>query len=67
MSWDLSILQWFVDLRNPILDKISYYITMLGSENFYMIALTVIFWCISKRFGRKWYWRPFYQITLIAH
>ncbi|MGI5853814.1 MAG: phosphatase PAP2 family protein [Bacillota bacterium] len=53
MSWDLSILQWFVDLRNPILDKISYYITMLGSENFYMIALTVIFWCISKRFGRK--------------
>ncbi|HAH95430.1 MAG TPA: UDP-diphosphatase, partial [Firmicutes bacterium] len=27
MDWDLSILQWFVDLRNPILDKISYYIT----------------------------------------
>ncbi|HBL50706.1 MAG TPA: hypothetical protein DF292_05635 [Firmicutes bacterium] len=51
MDWDLSILQWFVDLRNPILDKISYYITMVGSENFYLLALTVIFWCINKRFG----------------
>ncbi|HAH95429.1 MAG TPA: phospholipid phosphatase, partial [Firmicutes bacterium] len=31
--------------------KISYYITMVGSENFYLLALTVIFWCINKRFG----------------
>lgn len=51
MNLDLSILQWFVDLRNPILDKISYYITMAGSADFYLIALTVIFWCFNKRFG----------------
>lgn len=48
---DLGILKWVTGLRTPALDFVFYHITNLGSENFYLIVLTFIFWCVSKRFG----------------
>lgn len=48
---DLSILQWAVGLRTPFLDRVMFAVTNLGSETFYLLVLTVIYWCISKSFG----------------
>lgn len=48
---DLSILKWAAGLRTPFLDQVMFAITSLGSETFYLLVLTVIYWCISKRFG----------------
>ncbi|WDV47608.1 phosphatase PAP2 family protein [Clostridiaceae bacterium M8S5] len=49
----VDILLFFQKYSNEILDKIFIGITNLGSEAFYFLIMTLIFWCISKRDGLK--------------
>lgn len=48
---DLAVLKWVTGFRMPALDFVLYHITNLGSEMFYLVVLTFIFWCVHKRFG----------------
>lgn len=40
-------------LSNPTLDNIFIFITNLGGELFYVLALTVVYWCINRKVGAK--------------
>ncbi|MBS4536120.1 phosphatase PAP2 family protein [Clostridium sp. D2Q-14] len=47
----VKILLKLQEISNPILDKIFVFITNIGGELFYVFALTLVYWCISKRAG----------------
>lgn len=49
----MEILQFFQSMQNSFLDVFFQYITMLGENNFYIICMAVIFWCVNKKFGYK--------------
>lgn len=42
MNWELSVLHWFEDLHNPVLDPIMKVITTLGNAGIFWIALAAI-------------------------
>lgn len=48
---DFGILQWVIGLRTPFLNSLFYLITSLGSETFYLVVLTFIYWCVNKPLG----------------
>ena len=38
-------------IATPLLDRLMFYITQLGSTKFYLIAVPVIYWCINRKSG----------------
>ena len=38
-------------VASPLLDKILFYVTQLGSTKFYLIAVPVIYWCMNRKAG----------------
>lgn len=48
-----EILMKLQELSNPMLDRIFIFITNFGGELFYILALTVVYWCISTKAGAK--------------
>ena len=46
-----SILYFFRDISNPVLDKIFTIITMLGEQYFIIAVISLVYWNISKRYG----------------
>lgn len=46
-----SILFFFRDISNPVLDKIFTIITMLGEQYFIIAVISLVYWNISKRYG----------------
>jgi membrane-associated phospholipid phosphatase len=40
-------------VANPILDWLAIGVTTLGSEEFYLIAIPVLYWCVDKKFAFK--------------
>ncbi len=38
---------------SPILDWLSIGVTTLGSEEFYLIAIPILYWCVEKKFAFK--------------
>jgi len=46
-----SILYFFRDISNPVLDKIFTLITMLGEQYFIIAVISLVYWNISKRYG----------------
>jgi len=49
----VQILMDLQKVGNPFLDRLFMFVTDLGSETFYILITTYIFWCISKRLGAK--------------
>ena len=44
---------FFPGSANPILDWFSIGVTTLGSEEFYLIAIPILYWCVEKKFAFK--------------
>lgn len=42
---------WLQSFSNDLLDAFFRYITLLGNEEFYLLFLPLIFWCVDKRIG----------------
>ena len=38
-------------IRNPVLDKIMYFFTVLGQETVFLVLAIAVFWCVNKRQG----------------
>lgn len=51
MDYLLQILEWIQTLRNPVLDQVFVWITVLGEEYFAIGVLCLILWCVNKKFG----------------
>lgn len=49
----LDFLLFLQKISNPILNKIFISITNLGSETFYVLSITLVYWCINKKLGIK--------------
>ncbi len=53
IQWGLGIVLWVQTFRNPILDEFFLRINVLGDEEFYILLLPILFWCLSKRIGMR--------------
>jgi membrane-associated phospholipid phosphatase len=48
-----EIIRFIQAFSNPFLDNVFVSITMLGEEYFFIIALSLIYWCIDKNMGYR--------------
>lgn len=48
-----EIILFIQQMANPILDVVFKAITFLGNEDFYLVAIPLVYWCIDKKFGVK--------------
>lgn len=51
--FNAEIIKFIQSFSNPFLDNLFQAITMMGEEYFFVIALTLIYWCVDKKFGYK--------------
>ncbi len=51
VQWGLAVVQWVQTFRTPILDQFFLTINFLGDEEFYLLFLPILFWCLDKRLG----------------
>lgn len=53
IQWGLGIVQWIQTFRNPVFDAFFLTINFLGEEEFYILCLPLIFWCLHKALGMR--------------
>lgn len=51
VPWGADFIVWVQSLSNPWLDSFFGFLTFLGNEEFYLILLPLVYWCIHKRTG----------------
>jgi membrane-associated phospholipid phosphatase len=51
VPWGTDAIVWVQSFSNDWLDAIFELITFLGNEEFYLILLPFVYWCVSKRIG----------------
>jgi membrane-associated phospholipid phosphatase len=52
-GWGLDIILWFQAWRTPLMAALGTVFHYLGSEQFYLVALPLIYWCVDEAFGRR--------------
>lgn len=50
-EFSVEVTRWLQD-NYPQLEPFFYYVTQTGSSEFYMIVITLTYWCLDKRLGR---------------
>jgi membrane-associated phospholipid phosphatase len=53
LQWGISVILGIQSLINPTLTTFVYAINFTGTENFYIVALCVFFWCLDRRTGAR--------------
>ncbi|MBI5880139.1 MAG: phosphatase PAP2 family protein [Chloroflexi bacterium] len=53
IQWGLPIVQWLQTFRSPALDLIMSTTYYLGAEDFFILFLSLMFWCIHKSLGMR--------------
>lgn len=51
MRWGIDVVQFAQAHNSPIIDSIFHVITYLGYEEFYLLLIPLIYWCLDKRTG----------------
>jgi membrane-associated phospholipid phosphatase len=51
VPWGTEIIVWVQSFSNEWLDALFKFFTALGYEEFYLLALPLIYWCIHKQIG----------------
>ena len=51
----MALLYWLQSIRNPVLDAIFSVITRLGEETVLMVVGMLILWCVSKKWGYRFF------------
>ena len=51
----MALLYWLQSIRNPVLDAIFSVITRLGEETILMVVGMFILWCVSKKWGYRFF------------
>ncbi len=52
-AWGVSVILWLQSFSSPVLDAFFRLITLLGDEEFYLLLLPLIYWCVDKRLGLR--------------
>ncbi len=53
VPWGTEVIVWVQSFSNPTLDTIFHGFTFLGNEEFYLIVLPLIYWCVHKQLGAE--------------
>jgi len=53
IQWGLGVVQWIQTFRSPILDQFIFSINFLGDEDFFLLFLPFVYWCINKALGYR--------------
>ncbi|HEC23958.1 MAG TPA: phosphatase PAP2 family protein [Chloroflexi bacterium] len=53
LGWGLDVILWFQSWRTPLIETLGLFFHFAGSEDFYLILLPLIYWCIDARLGRQ--------------
>jgi membrane-associated phospholipid phosphatase len=53
IQWGLAVVQWVQSFRHPILDQFFLAINFLGEEDFYLLFLPFLFWCVQKQLAYR--------------
>jgi membrane-associated phospholipid phosphatase len=53
IQWGLAVVQWIQTFRNPVFDIFFATINFLGEEDFYILFLPLLFWCLHKTLGLR--------------
>ena len=51
IPWGTEVIVWVQSFSNPTLDTVFQAITFLGNEEFYLIVLPLVYWCLHKQIG----------------
>ncbi|MEA3459570.1 MAG: phosphatase PAP2 family protein [Chloroflexota bacterium] len=51
IPWGTEAIVWVQSFRSGFLDVFFQGVTFLGEENFYLLFLPLIYWCVNKRVG----------------
>ncbi|MEA3459879.1 MAG: phosphatase PAP2 family protein, partial [Chloroflexota bacterium] len=51
IPWGTEAIVWVQSFRSGFLDVFFQGVTFLGEENFYLLFLPLIYWCVDKRVG----------------
>ncbi|MFC2037365.1 phosphatase PAP2 family protein [Chloroflexota bacterium] len=51
VPWGTEIIVWVQSLSNAWIDAVAIFFTGLGYEEFYLLALPLIYWCIHRQIG----------------
>lgn len=51
VPWGIEVIIWVQSLSNPFLDALFGAITFLGNEEFYLLALPILYWCVHRQTG----------------
>ncbi|MDH7489898.1 MAG: phosphatase PAP2 family protein [Anaerolineae bacterium] len=52
MTWGADAIVWVQQFSNGVLDAVFTVATYLGREQFYILFLPILYWCINKHLGR---------------
>jgi membrane-associated phospholipid phosphatase len=50
-QWGIDVIRWIQLFHGPVLDLFFKAITFMGNEDFYMILLPLVFWCVDVTVG----------------
>jgi membrane-associated phospholipid phosphatase len=53
VPWGTEVIVWVQSFSNPTLDTVFQALTFLGNEEFYLIVLPLIYWCVHKQIGAE--------------
>lgn len=53
LGWGLQVILWFQSWRTPLMESIALLFHYAGSEEFILVVVPMIYWCIDERFGRR--------------
>lgn len=51
VPWGVEGILWVQSFSNPFLDTLFRAVTFLGNEEFYLLLLPFVYWCVHKRIG----------------
>lgn len=52
-GWGLDLILWFQAWRTPLVEALGLVFHYLGSEDFYLVIMPVVYWCIDAAFGQR--------------
>ncbi len=52
-GWGLQVVLWFQSWRTPVVEAISLFFHYAGQEEFFLLVLPLVYWCIDEAFGRR--------------
>lgn len=53
LGWGLQLILWFQSWRTPLVESTALLFHYAGSEEFMLVVVPMIYWCIDEGFGRR--------------